>query len=513
MTTLSVAPNASRVLCVALLFASWASLYACSGDGTAPAQTGGETTDEIDPPPDPATFNNIYYVDQQAVDDTGTGALGDPKKYIKSAIALMSANGNDAVVIAPGTYEGPSNAIDSLVSGRDGAYNVIKAATEGSVVLRELALPNSAAYVRFEGLKWDSATTKGIRGHHLKFLRCAFSGGPATGNTTTLSIGTNDMDPGAQHVLLEDVWVYGLGGRYNIVVFNADKVVLRRAVVRHDGGWGGNGSDPEAGIAIYNSTDTLVQNALVMDSSGVAYTYWEAAFYHVKNASTARAHTGTQVVGSMALNNLGAGFSYDDAGPIGAALSDSVSWANELGVSVNDKGPTSPGHRVVVSGMTIGATGGHGVAMYGGGPNTLSLRNSIVTQVGGDLFRVSNGSLSQTFNNCYAPTGVDCAHAFNPSTSGLLFLPRIEAGSALAGAGEAGARVGARLVNRLGVFGRLHGERGYADETEAGLWPWPYEARIRADMCAVTPPRGWCATTVSLTEYVWNYLGNGVPAF
>ena len=507
-----------------LVLAIAGSLSACGGGGGTAAAGGGQTTptptdpappvEETDPLPEPVGFNNVYYVNGSAADDSGTGSSSSPKKYIQSAIALMSANGNDAVVIAAGTYEHALDSISTVRNGQDGAYNVIKAAVDGTVVVRNLALPNSAAYVRFEGLKWDSATVKSIRGHHLKFMRCAFSGGPANGNTSTLSIGTNDADPGAHHILLEDVWAYGLGGRYNIIVFNSDKVVLRRVVVRHDGGWGGNGSDPEAGITVYNSTDTRVENAIVFDSTATYTQYWEAAFYHVKNASTTRAHAGTQIVGSMALNNLGGGFAYDDLGPIEATLTDSVAWGNGSGITLNDKGSGSPGHSVRASGVTIGATTGHGVAMYGGGPNTLDLRNSIVANVGGDLFRISNGSLAQVFNNCYSPTSSACAQALNPSTNGLLYLPRIETGSTLASAGEGGARIGAHLVNRVGVSGTLFGDTGFSDVTATSLWPWPNEARIRADMCIpALPVRGWCAGSASLTSYIWNYLGNGVPSF
>ncbi len=57
--------------------------------------------------------------------------------------------------------------------------------------------------------------------------------------------------------------------------------------------------------------------------------------------------------------------------------------------------------------------------------------------------------------------------------------------------------------------------------TNEKLWPWPYEDWIREDMCdsgflteigrtgADTPK--WCTTSKTLTEYIWEYLGNTIP--
>ncbi len=84
----------------------------------------------------------------------------------------------------------------------------------------------------------------------------------------------------------------------------------------------------------------------------------------------------------------------------------------------------------------------------------------------------------------------------------LAYLPRIEAGSACSGAGEGGSDCGGSLRHRY--------ENGAL--TNDALWPWPNQARLQQEMCsAAGVTSGFCAAP-SLTEYVWGYLGNPVPA-
>ena len=120
----------------------------------------------------------------------------------------------------------------------------------------------------------------------------------------------------------------------------------------------------------------------------------------------------------------------------------------------------------------------------------------------------------------------------NPLTNGLLYLPRVEPWSYLATAGEGGTRIGAEVLWKIGIDGTLYGETGYDTirNTNNGygrdldrLWPFPNESLIKADMVAYsgTGPsgsRGFCTgtskdgTPQTLTKYIWEYLGNQIPA-
>jgi hypothetical protein len=119
---------------------------------------------------------------------------------------------------------------------------------------------------------------------------------------------------------------------------------------------------------------------------------------------------------------------------------------------------------------------------------------------------------------------------YNPATSGLLYLPRIEAGSTLKTAGPSKARIGADLTYQYGKSGTLWGEAGYnllQDGTNgqavAKLWPFPNEDVIKAKLAeysnhGVKGARGFCAgtskdgTPQTLTKYIWEYLGNQIPS-
>ncbi len=102
---------------------------------------------------------------------------------------------------------------------------------------------------------------------------------------------------------------------------------------------------------------------------------------------------------------------------------------------------------------------------------------------------------------------------------------RIESGSTLDGSGYGGADIGANITKRYGANGAFHGDSGYETLSDVDLWPWPNEDRIKADMAAeysskVTEKRGFCTDAanprtntgkVTLTSYIWEYLGNNIP--
>ncbi len=472
-------------------------------------------------------FAKTIYVDAAMTVDTGTGlSTTSAKKYISSGTALMSTAGGDTLIIKSGTYSNAKDEITyaALRSGVSGKYNIIRAETDGGVTIKVgfnlysgSAGPTPVSYLQFEGLKWDTTGTsydKSIVGHHIKFLRCAFQGGRTEGNVTNVDIGTNDFSPGAHHLLIEDSWLYGLGGRYNMVVYNSDSIVLRRVIARHDGGWGlvnGSGGNPEAGITLYNSSNIEIQNSIVLDSN-LTYTYWEAAFYNVSNGSSTNKNQHTRTVGSIALNNTGTGFGYDDnLAMTDARLENTVVWnAKGDGVTIN-----GAKHDVVADHVMVGNTQtGHAFANYSSAGATLAVTNSIVYKNKGDAFH--GPGITHSNNDCNANGGSGCSageKTYNPLTNGLLYLPRIENPSQLRTDSIGVGVVGNQLTQRIGTSGSLFGDSGYNTVTSENLWPWPYEARIKSDMCNVSgvAARGFC-NAASLSDYVWGTLGNTMPA-
>ncbi|MBL0125041.1 MAG: hypothetical protein IPP88_20805 [Betaproteobacteria bacterium] len=209
----------------------------------------------------------------------------------------------------------------------------------------------------------------------------------------------------------------------------------------------------------------------------------------------------------MVLNVKGAAIGLDGYGKVDDAhIQDTVIWNAASGLFMNNGD-----HALTVNRMTIGKLSKPAFALYAGRESTLDVQNSIIANVdrafSGEMGR---GKLTHQYNNCHANNHRSCyatgETSFNPLTGGLKHLPRIEMASALKKAGDAGHQVGAQIVNRIGGNGSMFGDSGFNAETTENLWPWPYEDRLRSDLCADGVVRGFCAKSLSLTDYVWNYL-------
>lgn len=110
----------------------------------------------------------------------------------------------------------------------------------------------------------------------------------------------------------------------------------------------------------------------------------------------------------------------------------------------------------------------------------------------------------------------------NP-TGALKYITRIESGSNLVGIGQNGENIGATLQYMIGVPGTLWGEPGYNTVQSTPMWPFPNENVIKSKMAAYTYPglsgaRGFAASgtglyggPITLTSYIWEYLGNPCP--
>jgi hypothetical protein len=447
------------------------------------------------------SFAATYYVDAAAASDSGNGSQSSPKKYIQSGVSLMSSSGGDTLVIAPGTYSNTRDAISSPTKGKSGAYNVIKAATDGTVNIKaDFSLGTGDHYLRFEGLKFDRQDAKVILGRYVKILRCAFKGGPSSGNNVTIQIGSNDNTPGAQYVLIEDSWAYGPGGRYKILIYNSDRIVMRRVLVRHDGGWTYDGSNPQAGITIYDSTNVELQNGIVIDSM-MGLSAFESNIYLVANGTTSQRAGNVAVRGSIVMGGGGNGIAWDGSAAYSSSLlEDVVVWGPSAGgIASNGSPNTGTINRATVK------SGGTGFADWDGG-SRLTISSSIAYQNSNSACDSVSASSSVAFGN----GSNNCGTSFDPMSNGLKYLLRVEPGSRLSTAGAGGGQAGANIVKRIGTSGTLYGETGYDTVTNEDLWPWPYETRLKTDL-AESNSRGFSASSKTLTDYLWETLGNTSP--
>jgi chitodextrinase len=449
---------------------------------------------------------STYYL-SPAGNDSNDGTAARPWHTLTRA---FQQGGSHTYVLQDGVYDYNGMEITAPPSGTATAWTIIKAQNDGQAMLRRSLFMTSASnmYIQFEGLRWKMNDEKTIVGRFLKFLRCSFEDGPLTAsNVKNTSIGR--IEGGAADVLMEDCLFFGNGGRYELLVYNSTRVVVRRCVIRHDGGWPGDGRDPEAGINFYNSTYCYAQNIIVLDSLA-SYAYWIAAFYCVNNPNGITYQTANVGwKGCLALSTKGLGFSAEGQGVISDInVEDSIFWDNQEGGMVFN-GQDKP--RTQVANVTIGNSrqpnigSGRGIAYFN--PVTpIPVKNAIVRGKT-EAFQ----AVQATYYDCFANGGCSGSstgrQTYDPYLNGLTHLDRIDPGTRLAQDGEGGARIGATMTTRIGVSGTLYGETGWNVDTGQPLWPWPYEARARSERCASTST-GFCAAS-SLTAYVCSYLGNG----
>jgi hypothetical protein len=428
-----------------------------------------------------------------------------PRQTIQAGLGCLGSG--STLIIRDGTYSGSANALTGLPNGSPGNYITIKAENEGNVIITAgLGMADTNAYLIFQGLRFQDSAGRNILGNHLKFFRNEFKGGCASGNCTNTTVGTNNSSVTAD-ILFEDNWWHGSGGRYNLLVYNSNRVVVRRGVIRHDGGWTDTKGDPEAGLNFYNSSNCSAQNVLIIDND-LSYPQWQSAFYSVYNSQSPGATLNNSWYGNIAIKSPGGGgFRLDGDGIVTGTVQDMVLWDAQWAAAM---GSGASRITITMDRITAGRSSGSGdgfaqfATSFSGTLTNVLVTNTVSPTTGVSL------TTFDSFNNGSSPLGVGGV-TINPFTNGLLYLPRIEAASSLKTIGIGGGQIGAQIVNRIGTAGTLQGEAGWNTDTGAALWPYPNEARIKKEICTEAGiTRGFCFDS-SLTHYIMNYLGNGNP--
>ncbi|MEQ1907652.1 MAG: VCBS repeat-containing protein [Vicinamibacterales bacterium] len=494
--------------------------------------------------------------------DAGTCAnQASPCRTITYGISQMA--GGDTLTVGNGTYTSTTNvnAIRYVPSGNagpdgtpgtpDDVYTTVMAETDFGVLIdgRQWSVPDTiglniwgSSYIKIRGFKIFSAFPGAvIASHHVKVIRNAFAYANTTGNVTTMAVG-----PGSDYVLLEENYAYG-GARYQFLVYQSTRTVVRRNVARNDYY---NDLWQSAAFANYDSTKTVWENNIAIDAdnsccpnhAGLWGGFWN------ENAAGDAEDTSEELRGNIVLNYRTRYQSNLDWNASGNhALDNNIFW-DGVGGYWGAQGPGTPA-TITLSQMTIGAmklvNQGTGGAVYIGPgiPNTI--RNSIIANNFHGLEGYAHGNYNAFSGNTanyggnydtgyVTPTaGANDINNLNIVGNILKYLPRgPESGSALTNAGEGGARVGAQVLWKIGLDGTLYGESGYglvrSPETgygriEDSLWPFPNEDVIKTDMAAYAGPglpgaRGFAAPgnalyggPRTLTSYIWEYLGFPCP--
>lgn len=426
------------------------------------------------------------------------------------------------------------------------AYNFYDASGVGT---------NSVSYVKFYGIRWNGVVMS-PGWSHIYFKQCA-SMGVLDGNEVA-------WGNSGQNNLFEDVVGFGKG-RYKFLFYDqtASNVdgnnLCRRCIARHD--WANRdeaGGNPIAAFNLsYYSDNNALLNSIVIDSDQPEYWQDIASFSEYGGAfyqSTSGA--GNQVIGSIAINNAFGFGSFNGSGS-GTTIRDSVGI--NLAGGLNIPQATATVNRlnlydIGVQNFTYRSTRQSNT--NGDGPQIMpnagivaanasaTVTNSILMGIvahpdnawgavqGYALVQVPNGSNVATNGNTqgsFLSSGAFANSLTGVQSASFQYPVRIESGSTLKTAGTSGGQIGAEIMSKLGIDGTFKGTTDW-DTAQGDLWPWPLEDWVKAELASMpatidgdtmpTAARGFAASgtqlngtdEITLTSYIWEYLGNEIPA-
>lgn len=489
-----------------------------------------------------------YYLSPDGNDDND-GSSGSPWETFAHAFSVM--DGGDTLIVRDGLYQ---QQVRDIPSGTPDAYTYVKAEHDFGVIIDGADLPgdydrtlflDDASYINIQGIKFKSGSTRVHGGagyisfsNHIKVIRCAFYDAPNQGNVAAVFAGT-----GSSYILFEECYSYG-SGRYKFVAYGdsdvlTEKIIFRRCVARHDfhypdDNWG----RLCATFTAYDVHDVLFQNCISIDSGHDEELYGRiAGGLNFVCKETTPADISGRVQGCIFLNQGGWAAIRDPKNNGERIIENTVFWDCAGGYystsTVESGDPT-----LFINHMTIGDIWGTstdlsyswGTGVYNGKEFSLNtINNSIITQCNSaGLYDYMDSDYNDLYQNVidYANHwGIDPPVAGANDTNidpALKYICRIEDDSPLKGAASDAGDIGANVLYQYGVSGTLYGEEGYDTLTNIPLWPFPNEDEIKTQMSTWSGPndgkRGFCADgnglyggPVTLTSYIWEYLGNPCP--
>jgi hypothetical protein len=451
-----------------------------------------------------------YYISPSG-SDSAAGSATAPWATFGKAWGVL--NPGDTLIVKDGTYN-QNAAPPAGKSGAAGNLITVQAQNDGLAHITQAVSFRNNSYVAFIGVKITGSNNAvevgsngtGFMSHHLNFQRIGFNCTVTNNDGACFSLGD-----GTHHILLEDSWGWG-GGRYTVLAYGGpggnppnttcDYNTFRRLVLREGPNISSSGN-PQAGLSLYYASNNIVENVIVLDSVPASDSS-NAAFYltgHEPPPNT----SSNRFYGVLALNNLGVGWYLDHNGTgSNNELRNSVIWDSTVGgIALYAAGTCASN---LVDHVISGAHTGSGLENY---CDATSVKSSIFVNNSQYGMRQGSGQGSiaasnwNDFYNNASGARLNVSAGANDKTANpaLLYLVRIETGSACVGGGEAGTNCGADLTKR------------YQDGTitPTPLWPWPNEDRIKKEMCTdAGVTRGFCGAQ-TLTKYIWEYLGNPIP--
>ncbi|MCK5321219.1 hypothetical protein KAJ38_01450, partial [Candidatus Pacearchaeota archaeon] len=492
-----------------------------------------------------------YYISPIGNDITGAGTTENPWATLHKAFGEMV--GGDTLILKDGVYTGDANVVDHShhpPNGNDSSYTIFLAENNGEVIfdgegIRQMLLllgggiGGNFHHISFEGIVWRNSSSSLVTvtfADHIKFFHCGtYDAGGSGQCCDSFSVSHSS------YILFEDCWSYGAGRKHFYIGKSAEKVIVRRGVVRHDRHF--DYADQEA-FMLYDSKEVELQNCISIDG--------DQGNYYTGGNLVAKSFTARDIEGGFALEDCyirgSISIGNDDMmGALGSSHNpvtfiDFIHWDSIWGNRLRGSG-------AIFDHCTLGNVTGTGTSsplmyleMHDPIINSLlySAPNGIWAAVGNDYNSLYN--VDDEYSGCSAGGHSYCnanSNAIDPinGTPGngvpaLKYLLKIEDGSDLDGKASDGNDIGATILKRVGKTGTLWGEPGYNllqdgtnGQADENLWPFPNEDLIKEHMKTYSyddgnlmGDRGFCVDgnglydgPITLTSYIWEYLNNSCP--
>jgi len=519
----------------------------------------------------PITAFNSYYISPTGNDNNTGSSSNSPWKTFRHAFENVM-NPGDELILLDGDYteattgilrdDGnygaplPNNNSSSILSGQSRSNPTrVRSENPGTVTI----IGPSGISPLFMGRSTRKDSFIEVQG-------ITFIGGGDLYNTSYVSIknsgfngafqiGTNDHYQGNDFNLIEDVWIWAKDTRIIAMNYRSHNNVWRRVLVRSEGCdlagcEDAPKADPSVGITVYDSQNVSMQNIIVIDrllNNDVPY----ADFATAQHTSASDADgNGTDYflgnnewLGALSINSQDASMMFEadnvmsGSSPIWT-IKDFVSvGSNETGVNIGNtpSNYTSAGSppSIIENTTVIITSANNDVSGIRVDPmqSSVLVKNSLAIGATRTGFNVISSTVENSLNYSVSTTEGDfdtssaCTGCQvlvnNPTSDGSILYPiRVETGSTVESA-ISNINSGANISYRYGVNGSIKGDTDYNTISDEPLWPWPNEDRIKKEMCNDTGiTRGFCSnnlqldasTPLTLSSYIWEYLGNQIPA-
>ncbi len=491
-----------------------------------------------------------WYISPTGSDSNNGLSTGAPKKTFANTFASMASG--DQLWLMDGTYGTANNTGYISYLGTNSAQppsglslarsTRIKAINPGSVTVNGgLWIGRSFAaqdYIEVHGITFIDVDGTGAgslyRSNYSTIKNCGFNG--------SFGIGTSDHDYGNSYNLVEDVWIWAAAVRVIAINYRASKNVWRRVVVRGDGcsttECVASGA-PNVGISVYDCSDVYMENVFVVDrvldpaaiAAGNPYADFATAQHTANTATYLGRH---EWLGCASIHGPDSGFVFEADNTIAGNTTWTLENCLVVGANIGGFNIGASGTTVIRNATAISSTtnaGEDGFRIAPSSPGTSA--NNIIVK---GFDRALNSSITPQYVDTYGwgtvqynqTTPTIGVHTGNPTADGtpasIKYPVRVEANSALKGVGNgvggANNDIGANIFYRYGADGSRWGDANVSLMSNTSLWPWPNEGLIKSQFGS-SNTRGFANTTakqlngtsnVTLTSYVWEYLGNQIPS-